>query len=172
MEIVKNFGLNPVLLGAQILNFLIIFFVLKKFLYKPVLDVLKKRQTTIKEGLKQAEDARIKLEKVVIEEKNILRQAQLQSKIIIEDAKQESIGITKQMNEDAKKQTEKLLNDAKEQIARESIETEKRLAVSTSKLAVTFLEKALKEFFSPKEQKEVIAQALKKITAKGRSASG
>lgn len=163
MEIVKNFGLNPVLLGAQIVNFLIVFFVLKKFLYKPVLEVLKKRQTVIKEGLEQAEDARVRLEKVVIEEKNILRQAQLQSKKIIEDAKQETLEITKQMNEDAKKQTEKLLNDAKEQIARESIETEKRLAVSTSKLAVTFLEKTLKEFFSQKEQEEVVSQALRKI---------
>lgn len=163
MEIVKNFGLDPVLLGAQIVNFLIILFILKKFLYKPVFDVLKKRQTTIKEGLKQAEDARIRLEKVLIEEKDILRQGQLQSKKIIEDAKQESIGITRKMNEEAKKQAEKLLNDTKEQITRESIEAEKRLAVNTSKLAVTILEKALKEFFSSKEQKEVISEALKKI---------
>lgn len=163
MEIVKNFGLDPILLGAQIFNFLIVFFILKKFLYKPVLNVLKKRQITIKEGLKQAEDARIRLEKVVIEEKNILRNAQLQSKKIIEDARLESVGIARQMNIEAKKQTEKLLSDTKEQITRESIETEKRLALSTSKLAVTFLEKALKEFFSPKEQAEVISNALKEI---------
>ena len=105
MEIVKNFGLNPILLVAQIVNFLLVLFLLKKFLYKPVIDVLKKRQTTIKEGLEQAENARIKLEKVVIEEKNILRQAQLQSKSIIEDAKKESEEIVKKMNENAKKQT-------------------------------------------------------------------
>jgi len=163
MEIVKNFGLNPVLLIAQIVNFLIILFILKKFLYKPVLDILKKRQTIIKEGLKQAEEARIKLEKVVAEEKDTLRQAQLQSRKIIEDAKEESIEITRRMNEETKKQTEKLLNDAREQIARESTGAEKRLALSTSKLAVTFLEKALKDFFSSKEQTEVLSQALKKI---------
>jgi F-type H+-transporting ATPase subunit b len=163
MEILKNFGLNPVLLAAQIVNFLIIIYLLKRFLYKPILDILKKRQTTIKEGLKQAEEARIKLEKVVIEEKSILRQAQLQSKKILEDAKKESLEISKQMAIDAKKQTEKLLSDTRDQIARESIETEKRLAVNTSKLAVTFLKKALTEFFTSKEQDEVVAQALKKI---------
>ncbi len=163
MDILKNFGVNPVLLAAQIINFLIVFFILKKFLYKPVLSVLKKRQTTIENGLKQAEEARIKLEKVVIEEKNILRQAQMQSKKIIEDAKQESIEITKQMNDNAKKQTEKMLKDAKDQIIRESHETEKRLAVQTSKLAVSFLQKALSDFFSTKEQKEVVSNALKKI---------
>lgn len=163
MEIIKNFGLNPILLGAQIVNFLIVLFILKKLLYKPVLDVLKKRQITIKEGLKQAEEAKIKLEKVVLEEKDILRQAQLQSKKIIEDARQESTEITKEMNEAAKKQTEKLLNDTREQITRESMEVEKKLASRTSEMAVAFLEKALKEFFPPKEQKEVISQALKKM---------
>lgn len=163
MEILENFGVNPILLAAQIVNFLIVFFILKKFLYKPVLDLLNKRKITIKEGIDQAEKARIKLEKVIIEEKSILRQAQLQAKKVIEDAKQESIEITKQMTDSAKKQTEKTLKDAQEQIARESIDVEKRLAVTTSKLAVSILEKALSEFFSGKEQKEVVENALKKI---------
>jgi len=163
MEIVKNFGVNPILLAAQIINFLIVFFVLKKFLYKPILELLNKRQTTIKEGLKQAEEARIRLEKVVIEEKNILKNAQLHAKKIIEDSKEEAIEITKQINDNTKKQTEKMLNQAKDQIIRESLEAEKRLAVNTSKLAVSFLQKALSDFFSSKEQKEVVSNALKKI---------
>lgn len=162
-SIIKDFGVNPILLSAQIINFLIVLFILKKFLYKPILDLLKKRQFTIKEGLKQAEEARVKLEKVLIEEKEILRNAQYQSKKIIEEARQESIEITKKMNEDAKKQTEKLINNAREQITRESAETEKKLAVSTSKIAIAFLEKTLGEFFSTKEQKEVVSNALKKI---------
>ena len=163
MEIIKNFGVNPILLAAQIINFLIIFFILKKFLYKPVLDLLKKRRITIQEGIEHAEEARVKLEKVVIEEKNILKNAQMQAKKIIEDAREESIGVIKQLNDNAKKQTEKMLKDAKDQIIRESIETEKRLAVKTSKLAVSFLEKTLNEFFSLKEQKEVMSSALKRL---------
>ncbi len=163
MDIIKNFGVNPILLAAQIINFLIILFILKKFLYKPILELLKKRQTTIEEGIKQADESRIKLEKVVIEEKNILRNAQLHAKKIIEETKQKSVELTKQMSDDAKKQTEKILKDAKEQILRESLEAEKRLALQTSKLAITFLEKTLGEFFSVKEQKEVIENALKKI---------
>ena len=163
MEIIENFGVNPVLLAAQIVNFLVILFLLKKFLYKPILDLLKKRETAIKEGLKQAEEARVKLEKVVTQEKEILKNAQLASKKIIEDARNEAGEITKQMGENTGKQTEKMVNDAKEQIARESIDTEKRLAVSVSKLAINFLEKTLKDFFSEKEQKEVLSKALKKL---------
>lgn len=163
MEILENFGVNPILLAAQIVNFLIIFFVLKKFLYKPILELLKKRQIMIKDGISQAEESRIRLEKVVIEEKNILKQAQLEAKKVIEDAKQESIELTRTARDNAKKQTEKILIDAKAQISREVSETEKRLAVQTSRLAISFLEKALSEFFSAKEQKEVVSNALRKI---------
>lgn len=163
MEIVKNFGVNPVLLGAQIVNFLIILFILKKFLYKPVLELLRKRQEAIKDGIRQAEEVRVKLEKVVIEEKNILKQAQIIAKKIVDDAREESVDVAKQINDDAKKHTEKMLKDAKEQINRESLDVEKRLAVNTSKLAVSLLEKALKDFFSAKEQEEVVANAINKI---------
>ncbi len=163
MDIIKNFGVNPIFLGAQIVNFLIVFFILKKFLYKPILELLNKRRLTIQEGIQQAEEARKKLEKVVIEEKNILRLAQLQAKKVIEDAKQESIEVTLKMSEETKKQIEKILKDAREQITRESLVAEKRLAVQTSKLAVSFLEKALSEFFSAKEQKEVVSSVLRKI---------
>ena len=163
MDILSRFGVHWTLLAAQIVNFLIVLFILKKFLYKPVLELLKKRQTTIKDGLEQAEEARIKLEKVIIEEKEILRQAQLQAKKIIQEAKNESIETTRQMNDAAKRQTEKMLKDAKDQIGRESIETEKRLAVNTSKLAVLFLEKALSEFFSDRDQKAAVSNALKRI---------
>lgn len=159
------------LLSAQIINFLIILFVLKKFLYKPVLELLKKRQTMIKEGISQAEESRVRLEKVVVEEKNILRLAQLQAKNVIEDAREESVELTKQMSDSAKKQTEKILKDAREQISRDYKETEKRLAVQTSKLAISFLEKALSEFFSAETQKEVLSSALRKISAKHRTNS-
>ena len=57
MEILKTFGVDPIFLGAQIVNFLIIFYLLKRFLYKPVLGCLKTGRQN--QGLKQAEEARI-----------------------------------------------------------------------------------------------------------------
>ena len=77
MEILKNLGFDPVMLAAQIVNFLIILYLLKRFLYKPILEMLKKREDSIKEGLKQAEEARITLEKTLQEEKKILSKAKI-----------------------------------------------------------------------------------------------
>lgn len=163
MDILKNFGVDGYLLVAQIVNFLIILFILKKFLYKPILELLNKRKTTIKEGLAQAEEARVKLEKVIVEEKQILKNAQLQARKIIEDARQEALDGARNIQEENKKQTEKMLNDARGQMAREFQETEKRLAVNVSKIAVSFLEKSLEKFFSNKDQENVMKEALSKM---------
>src|SRR3989344_6053786 len=163
MYILKQFGVDPILLVAQIVNFLIILFILKKFLYKPVLDLLNKRKTTIKEGLRQAEEARLKLEKVIIEEKQILKNAQLQARKILEDARQAAIDTGRQIEQDGKKQSEKMINDAKAQISREFQETEKRLAVNVSRIAVSYLQKSLEKFFSNKVQEKVMNEALKQI---------
>lgn len=163
MEIVNKFGLDPFLFGAQIINFLIILYLLKRFLYKPVLDLLKKREDTIKQGLKQAEEAKKLLEKTEVREKEILRKAQQAAKKTIEDAKTQALLTRKQIEGDSKKQAEKILQATRIQIVKESQETEKRLAARISKISIEFLEKALSEMFTQTEQRQVLERAIKKI---------
>ncbi len=163
MEIAKNFGLDPFLFGAQVINFLIIFYLLKRFLYKPVLTLLKKREDTIKEGLKQAEEARLLYEKTIEKEKEILRKAREDGKKMIDEAKNQASAMAHKMEENGKKQAEKIIQSAREQIQLETKEAEKKLTVKISELSFDFLNRALKEMFSEKEQKEVLEKALKQF---------
>lgn len=166
MEIIKNFGLDPLLLGAQIVNFLIIFYLLKRLLYKPVLNLLKNRETTIKEGLQKAEEARKLMEKTLEEEKTILKKAQNQASELIGEAKNQAIENARQSEEYAKKQAERLIKEAKDQIIKETKDAERKLSVYVSSLAMQFLQKGVKEFFDEKEQEEIITKAIKKLKEK------
>ena len=163
MEILKNFGFDPILLAAQIVNFLIILFLLKKFLYKPVLSMLKKRKETIEKGILQADEAKLTLEKALEEEKRILRKAQEQSKKIIDDATNQAVMLSREIEENSKKQAEKILLDAKTQIEQETKDAQKKLAQNISRLSIEFLSKSLKEIFGEKEEKLIIEKALKQI---------
>ena len=167
MELIKNFGIDPILLGAQIVNFLIVLFILRKFLYKPVLDTLKKRKDKISEGQKMAEEARIRLEKVVQDEKNILRNAQDEEKKLIDDAKKETSEMIRKADELTKVKTERLLVEARNQISSETKEAGKKLEQKISLLAIDFIQKALPSLFSKNDQeiamKNVLAK-LKKLT--------
>ncbi len=163
MEFLKNLGFDPIMLGAQIINFLIIFFLLKRFLYKPVLTMIKKREDKIAEGIKQAEEARVTLENTLEEEKRILSKAQEESKKIVEAAKEQALAVAREIEEKSKKQAEKILLEARIQIEKESLETERKLSEKISVLAADILEKSLEGVFNQKEQKEIAEKALKKI---------
>ena len=163
METIENFGINPLLLIAQIVNFLIIFFILKKFLFKPVLEILKKREKTIKEGLRDAEEGQKTLEEAKEKEKSILKNAQISAEKIIEDGRLQGLEISKEAQDKARKETEDILRNARLQIEQEYKEAEKKLALKVSQTAVEFLEKSLGSLFGDKKQKELMQIAIKKI---------
>ena len=56
-ELLENLEIKWQLLAAQTVNFFILLFVLKKFLYKPMLKFLKERREAIEEGLKKVKEA-------------------------------------------------------------------------------------------------------------------
>lgn len=163
MEILKNFGFDPVMLVAQIVNFLIIFYLLKRFLYKPVFEMLKKREDVIAKGLEQAEQSRITLEKSLEQEKKILTKASEESKKIMEEAKLQAIEISKEIEDNTKKLTEKMLLEARLQMEQDAKETEKLLSEKITILAASMLTKSLEGMFGQKEQKQIVDKALKKI---------
>lgn len=163
MEILFNFGFEPILFLAQIVNFLIIYWLLKKFLYKPVLKLLKERRDKIAEGLKNAEDAARLMEETIQKEEKILKEAQTKAKKIMDEAKAQSDTILKQTEIDNKKLAEKLLNEAKEQISYETSIAQKKLETNISKLAVDFLQKSVAGMFGEKEEEIIMKKALKEL---------
>lgn len=166
MEILKDFGVDPILLGAQIINFLLLFFILKKYLYKPVLEMLKKRENNIKQGIKQAEEARLLLEKTQKEESAVIKKAQVEAHKMLADAKAQSQETLKQTQEYAKIQSEKIILEARAQIAQETKEAEARITKNVSELAVKMLHKALSEMLSQKGQEEIMEKVIKQLKHK------
>lgn len=163
MEILKNFGVNPILLTAQVINFLIILYVLKRYLYKPIFGVVKRREQSIKEGLKQAEDARILLEKTGIKEKEILKKAQEESRKLLEETKKQRDEILKSTDLSAQKRAEQILDEAKKQIVFETNKAKKELSMQVSGLAVEFIQNSVGELFDKEDQRMMIDNAITKI---------
>lgn len=164
MQIFKEFGVNPVLLIAQIVNFLIILVVLKKFMYKPVLKMLKERQDTIEEGLKNAENAEKKLIEAEAKETEVLRKAQEKADKILSDAKAEAASLKSEAEEAARTQAETMLTQAREQINQETQAAEERLTKNIGTIAISLLERSLVGVFGAKEQKIILQKAQEQIS--------
>jgi F-type H+-transporting ATPase subunit b len=162
-EVLHNFGVEWQLVLAQVINFLIIFYLLKRFLYKPVFNMLKKRADAIKEGLSKADDSKKALDEALVKEKKILKEAHDTAKKIIQEAKEASETVAKNIEEKAKKQADQMLEDARAQIEREARLAEKELEKHVSELSIKILKQSLGKVFTEKEQSEVVAKAAKEM---------
>lgn len=159
MDILKEFGFNPTLFAAQIINFVIVFFVLKKLLYKPILETLKKRDADIKQGIKNNEEAEKLLADAQIKESELLQKAQLKAEKIVNDAKTEAIEARAQIEESARKDAEKILSQARETIDTETKLAEDHLTAKIGTVAINLLEKSLTGIFGKSEQAIILKKA-------------
>ena len=166
MEILNNFGFQPVLFTAQVVNFLIIFIIMKKFLYKPLLKVLNERKQKIEESLKNAEESNRLMKETIEKEQEILKNAQIEAKKLLNDAKIKHDALLLQTETDTKILVEKMVQDARNQISLDAALTEKRLTHDVTKIAAQMLTESLAGFFKPEDQEAIIKNALKNLRKK------
>lgn len=166
MEVLGKFGINPILLFAQIVNFLIILYIVKRFALKPIMAMLKNREKTIRDGLKEAEEARKLLAETAEKEKQVLKKAQTEARLLLDETKKQAGDLLKQSETRTKSQVDKMLVEARQQISFETKEAEKRLAAHVSELAIEFLEKSTSELFDEEEQNLVMQKAVKNLKKK------
>ncbi len=154
-------NLTQVLLQA--LNFGLLVAVLTKFLYKPILNILKQREDKINEGLKAADNhlkAEAELEK--------------KTKAEIARARREAAAIIKTATADAKKQAATLIASAKEEakleqqkslekLALEFNQKEKSLDKKLGSLVVAATEKLLSDSLTQKDIERITKSAVTKL---------
>lgn len=112
-DLLTNLGIDWRLLIAQIVNFLILFFLLKRLLYRPVLKILEERRARIAKGLKDAEAAEIRLKDVALERQAILNRAEAERRSLLEAAAEEAERIRKQRLAGAVREYEAIIERAK-----------------------------------------------------------
>lgn len=161
MELFEKLGIDWKLLIAQIVNFLILLFVLKRFAYQPILKILNERKNKIEKGLEDAENSRKKLIEIIQKEKDILKKAREEAQMIIIKAEETAKRTEIEIISEAKMQAEKIIIEAKEKIEEEKkkmiIEAKKEVA----NLVFLAVEKVIAEKMNNSKDKEMIEKLLK-----------
>lgn len=163
MEILTNFGVQWNLLLAQIVNFLIIFFVLKKFFYKPIAKALDDRKQKIAEGLKNAETVEKRLAETEEKTAKLISDARREAQTIIDSAKKESVELNSQARNDTQKMIEGMLEKAHAQIELERETMKKDLEKQTIALVVSVTQKVLARTLAQSEKDSLTKNALQEV---------
>ena len=160
MEALANLGIDWKLLVAQVVNFVVVLLVLKRFAYQPMLKLLDERTAKIEKGLVDAESASRKLSEMEMKEKAVLADARTEAKRILAETDEAAA------KRDAAKMTEtearvkKLLEESENKIAedrKKMLEEAKRELAGTVLMAV---EKVLSEKMDSAKEKELIERNL------------
>jgi F-type H+-transporting ATPase subunit b len=118
----------------QLIIFILLIVLLKKFAWKPILNAVNEREEGIKNALKSAEDARKEMQNLQADNERILKEARAQRETILKEAREMKNNIVAEAKEEAKGQADKLMLQAQQ-----AIEAEKQAALTEIKKQVSSL---------------------------------
>lgn len=163
MKILENFGFEPVFFIAQIINFLILFFVFKKFLYKPILKLLKDRAQEIAKGLSDAEQAQKTLEEAQAQKDKIIAEAALEAEKIIKETQVNAQGLRDEILNKAKEEADKIILFARDSARAELAQIKDQAREISIELTKKILDRVLSEFFTNEEKGKIFSRNIKRL---------
>ncbi|PIP67013.1 MAG: ATP synthase F0 subunit B [Parcubacteria group bacterium CG22_combo_CG10-13_8_21_14_all_41_9] len=160
MEILQAFGLDIKLLIANLVNFLILVFILYKLGYKPILKFVKERQDKIEKGIKHAEEAAKRLDDAATEQDKILSKAHKEAQNIIGKAKDQAKIQADAIVKRTKDEASAIVAKAKKEISLEKEQSLLSVRKEAGVAVIAATEALLKKKVDSKEDKEFIEESL------------
>ncbi len=154
------------LLFWMLLAFLVILFVLGKYAFPAIVNMVDNRKKYIDESLQKAHEASERLENIRQESEAILQEARTQQAQILKEAAETRDAIVQKAQEKAKSEGARLLSEAKAEIEGEKQQAIRDIRAQVAELSVQVAEKVLREKLSTDaEQMKMIDRLLDDVTA-------
>jgi F-type H+-transporting ATPase subunit b len=159
MELVKPaFGL----IFWMFVSFALILFLLKKFAWKPILEMLDEREKTISDALNSAQKAKEEMTALRAGNEKLLQEARNERDNLLKEAREAKEMIINEARAKATEASDKILASARENISNEKMAAITELKNYVATLSIEIAEKVLKqELADPNKQKELVQSLLK-----------
>lgn len=164
MDILNQFGINPLLLAAQVVNFAVLLFILKRFLYKPILKVLEERKNKIAESLKNAEEIEKRLVETSEKIDKMMGKASDEAQKIIDESKKEGALYLEEAKERAGKMAEEIIKKSQEAAKAETLKMEQEVMAKVAEIVAVGMEKVTGKVLNKKDQKDMIERSIKNLS--------
>jgi F-type H+-transporting ATPase subunit b len=168
MGTLGKFGLDPILLAAQVVNFLIIAWILNRFLIRPLMANMKARREKIAQGLEDADKARKALEDAAAERDKVLQDASAEAFRLLQNARDEAERLRAAALERAGADAERVIQEARGVMELERQDMEKAVQSLSLELSGKILENVVEGLFSDEEKRRIVARGIERIGRMGR----
>lgn len=154
--------LDPGLYVWTIITFLLLFFLLAKFAWKPLLKALSEREEKIRSSLEKADEAQQKLERLSAEGEEIIGKARAEAQSIVSDGKKASEKVRGEIETKAKEKANTIVAQAEKQIVAEKEQAISDIRGEVAALSIQIAEKLIRKNLSKKDNMTLIKESLDK----------
>jgi F-type H+-transporting ATPase subunit b len=161
----ETFGFDVWIFLSQVISFVIVALVLRRYAYKPILQVLEERRQRIAEGLLNAEKIKQQLAEAEQRHAEILAKANAQAQKMIDEARESSAHIAERKQQEAVVAAEQIMARAREASAIEHERTMTELKRELGRLVVNTTAKVTGKVLTPEDQRRLQDEAARQIAS-------
>ena len=161
-DILGKIGFDWHVALANLVNFLIILFVLKKFAFGPIGKMINERKQKIQEGLDNAKKAEAELSTANTTKDEILREARNSSNKIVATSQADAKEIVKEAKDKATSEREEIIRQAKLDAEKEKKSSEEMVRKETASLVSESVKKIVEGYVAKGKGDEIINAMLVK----------
>jgi len=162
----RTFGWTKENFIAQCISFAIVAFLLHRFAYKPILNVLEQRRQLIAEGLANADKIKAELARTEAQRQEVLAQAGVQANKMIEEARAAAARVQEQETQKAIVQAEQIITKAREAAAADHAKMLSDLKKEVGRLVVQTTATVTGKILTPDDQKRLAEETARQVAAK------
>ncbi|WP_432672413.1 F0F1 ATP synthase subunit B [Flavobacterium sp. SM2513] len=149
----------------QIIIFVGLILLLKKFAWKPILDAVNDREEGIKSALLSAENAKREMQNLTADNEKLLAEARAERDLMLKEAREMREKMIADSKTDAQAEGARMIEQAKTAIQAEKNAAMSELKAQVSTLSLEIAEKLLKTELSNKDsQKQLVEKMLGDVT--------
>ena len=146
----------------QFFIFIGLILLLKKFAWKPILDAVNERETSIKDALSSADKARKEMAFLQEENKKILQEARAEREALLKEARTSGSDLLAKAKEDAKLEADKILSQAQDVIQNEKRTAINELKNQVAQISLEIAEKVIEGELEDKDKQTSLVEKLLK----------
>ena len=164
-EIADTFGWNPRLFLSQVISFVIVALLLRRFAYKPILGVLEERRRLIEQGLLNAELIKKQLAEAEQRYAEILAKANANAQKMIDEARASSAHLAERKEQEAIAAAEQIIAKAREASVIEHERTMEALKRELGRLVVDTTAKVTGKVLTAEDQRRLQEEAARQLAS-------
>jgi F-type H+-transporting ATPase subunit b len=164
-DLLNTFGLEWPKFLAQLILFIIVYFVLKKFAFGPIIAMLEERRKRIEEGQLNAQKIKQQLAEAEKRHAEILAQANAEAQKLIDKARESASGVADKKMQEAVVAAEQIIAKAREASELEYERSMTQLKRELGHLVVETTAKVTGKILTPDDQKRLQEEAARQLAS-------